>query len=292
MTRNILGKIKEDEIEYEISEEGVVNSTYITEHRVVEQSGDGEGRKLKKSRFICNLLYDSGAPVPEVVEYSDDPLYIVFGRLNGTSLDRRDEFSHENYLEATRNAGKALGLIHTQEGFGYGKPDISQNFKAGSHEDWEEFVRDYIQGSLDYVVSDQFQPIVEKASEIIEVDEIPENPKSRIMHLDYTPDNVIINEDLEAHIIDFDGVKYGDPRLDLVYAELIMSKKGDNIADIFRWGYEEAREVQLTTELEENYLALAVMRDARGGEWCLRNDKDVDLDEWSQGLQNTLNSIE
>lgn len=289
MADNILDKIKNGEIEYREADEGVVTSTYITDDHVVQEPQHGNGEKLKKNKFLCDFLHKRGVPVPEVIEHGEDPFHVVFEKLEGVSLEQRNEFNESDYLEAVRNAGEALALIHEQEGFGYGKPDIDRDFKAGSHENWRKFAEDYVQGSLDYVTSDRFRPIVEEASSVIDVDELPENPEKGILHMDYTLDNVIVDQDLEVSVIDLDGARYGDPRLDLVYADMIMSKKGEDVAEAFRAGYERVRDTDLAPELEKNYTALAIMRDSRGGEWCLKNEKDVDLDDWSQGLRNKVN---
>lgn len=284
-------KIKSGEVESQEADEGVVTSTYITEDHVVQEPDHGNGGRLKKNRLICNKLHENGAPVPEVVDYSEDPLYIVFEKLDGVSLENRDSFSDEEYLEAVRNSGKALAQIHGQDGSGYGKPDREQGFQSAPHDSWKEFVNDYVEGTIDYVEDERFRPIVEKASEIINIDEMPDNPENRILHMDYTPDNIIINSDLEAHVIDFDNAYYGDPLFDLMYAELAMQKRGEEVAETFREGYKDVRDPGLTEELERNYRAMAVMQDARAGEWCLRNEKDVNFEEWSNGLQNMLSEL-
>lgn len=285
----ILDKIHKDEIEYTEANEGIVTSTYILDDFVVQEPDHGNGGRLRKNVFICEKLSENGAPVPEVIEFSEDPLYTVFERLERFSLDERSKFSKEEYLEATRQAGNALSQIHAQHASGYGKPK-RDNLEKGEYDDWYEFVQDYIQGSLNYAESERFKPIAEKASEIINVEELPERPDPRVLHMDYTPDNVIVDQDLSVGIIDFDGVKYGDPRFELMHAELIMSKRGPEIVEAFRKGYNS--DLEITPELERNYKALAVLREVRGGEWCLRNEKDVNLEEWSQGLQDFLKKLE
>ena len=105
--------------------------------------------------------------------------------------------------------------------------------------------------------------------------------------MDFTHNNIIVNKDLEAQIIDFDGSLHGVPLLDLMYAEIIMSKHGEEVLEAFKKGYKAVRDTEVSEEDRKNYTALAVMRDLRGGEWCLKNSKDVDFEEWSRGL-NTI----
>lgn len=290
MAQDLLEKIRNGEIEFWEAEEGIVSNTYITENFVLQEPEEND-EKIKKNRFLIEKLYKNGVAVPEVLEYSEDPLFIVFERLEGISLDKKDAFSDLNYLEAARNAGEALAEIHEQEGIGYGKPDIEEGFEHGEFDNWKDFVKDYIQGTLHYVQSDGFRPVVEKADEVIELEELPDDPESRVLHMDYTLDNVIVAGDMSVSVIDFDGAHYGDPAFDLMYAELIMSKKGEKIVNKFMEGYREVRDPELTPELERNYKALAVMRDARGGEWCLRNEKDVDLEDWRKGLEDTVENL-
>lgn len=288
---NLLEKIKENKIEYQEADEGIVTHTYITDDFVVQEPDHGGGGRLRKNRFICDYLYRNDAPVPEILEFSEDPLYLVFQRIEGISLDNREKFSDEDYIQAVRNSGKALAQIHKQEGFGYGEPMPEENFQASEYDNWREFTREYVEGTLNYVESDLFRPVVEKAEKVINLEKIPEKPDSRVLHMDYTPDNVIVGSDLDVNVIDFDGFLYGDPDFELMYAELIKSKRSDETASEFVEAYKKERDVKMSQEMEDIYTALSVMRDARGGEWCIKNDKDVDVEDWSQGLENTVNNL-
>ena len=291
MGSNLLEKIRNDDIEYEVAEEGIVSHTYITEDAVVQEPDHGNGDRLRRNKHIVEKLAENDGPVPEILDSGEDPLYVVFEKLEGLSLDQRDQFEEEDYLQAVRNAGKALALIHQEEGSLYGKPRSDTDFEHGEFDEWIEFVKDYVQGTVDWAESEKFRPVAEKAREMIDIDDLPENPPSRILHMDYTPDNQIVDSNLDVKVIDFDGAIYGDPRFDLMYAKLITFKRGEEVAEEFMEGYEEIRDPKLRPELERNYTILAVLRDIRGGEWCLRNDKDVDLEEWRTGLENTLNDL-
>ena len=114
MESNLLEKIRNNEIEYEVAEEGIVSHTYITEDAVIQEPDHGNGDRLRRNKFIIEKLAENNAPVPEILESGEDPLYVVFEKLEGVSLDQRDQFEEEEYLEAVRNAGKALAVIHQQ----------------------------------------------------------------------------------------------------------------------------------------------------------------------------------
>jgi len=288
---DILGKIRRNEIEYTEPEDGLVKPTYITEKYVVQEAKDSEGVSLRKNVYLCRLLYERGVNVPKVFELENDPVHAVFERLKGVSLEDKDSFGKEEYLKAVENAGRELAKIHSVEVSGYGKPDEKQDFERGKYSNWREFVEDYVEGTLNWVESERFTPIAQKAAEIIEEDKIPENPYSGVLHMDFTHNNIIVNKDLEAQIIDFDGSLHGVPLLDLMYAEIIMSKHGEEVLEAFKKGYKAVRDAEVSEEDRKNYTALAVMRDLRGGEWCLRNNKDVDLDEWSEGLSSIVERL-
>lgn len=290
----MLTKIKNDEIEYEIAKEGIENITYITENLIVQEPEDDKKYKLQKNSYICSQLSESGAPVPEVIEVNENPFFIVYEKLEGLPLEREDRFTKEEYLEAMTNAGKSLAKIHGSgiEISGYGKPDQENDFQKANHENWQEFVDNFIENTLNYVKSDRFNPIAERASELINTDLLPEKPKSKVMHLDYSPDNIIIGPKLNAKAIDFDDAYYGDPRFDLVLAKFTMSKRGKEARNAFIEGYKSERKIEITEEVADAYKALSVIQNTKAGEWCSKNDKDVDLEEWSDGLKSFLDSIE
>lgn len=290
MAEDILEKIENGKIDFRVAEEGIVSRTYITENFVVQERTDDE-EKLRKNAVMIDRLHENGVPVPKLIELGEDPVFAVFEKLEGVSLDRRENFDEQEYFEAVRKGGKALAQIHQQEGSGYGKPTPETDFTEASFNNWQNFVEDYVQGTLDYVESEKFSHIAETAFEKLDAEALPESPESRFLHMDYTPDNVIVDEDLEVDVIDFDGTYFGDPGLDLVYAEMIMSKYGERMAEKFMQGYRQIRDPDLTEEEKKNYTALAAMRDVRGAEWCLKNDKDADLEEWREGLEDVLEEL-
>ena len=289
--KDILGKIRRNEIEYTEPEKGLVKPTYITEDYVVQESKNSEGLGLRKNSYICRVLHEDGVNVPKVYKVNDEPVYAVFERLKGIPLDNKEGFETEDYLKAVESAGRELAKIHSVEVSGYGKPDNDEGFERGKYDNWRAFVEDYIEGTRSWAESERFAPIARKAVDIVDLEEIPENPYSGVLHMDFTLDNIIVDNDLEAQVIDFDGSLYGEPVLDLMYAEIIMSKRGDDVLQAFKKGYKAVRDVEVGEKDRKNYTALAVMRDLRGGEWCLRNNKDVDLDEWSEGLSSIVERL-
>lgn len=279
-------------MEHREASEGVVNSTYITPEYVVQEPVGGSDESLRRGTAITKYLREHGAPVPEVLYEGEEPHHVVLDRIEGVSLENREEFSDEAYLEAVENAGRALAEVHKVPVRGYGKAVEKENFQKGEYETWKEFVESYIESTDGYIQSDEFSGIAGRASELVNAGEMPEGPDSAVLHMDYTPDNIIVGEDLEATVIDFDDAYYGDPDWDLIHSSLIMSKRGDEVEEAFREGYENIRDVNLGEDLERSYTALAVLQQAKGGEWCLRNSKDVDIENWRSGLENTVKEIE
>ncbi|MFB6144957.1 MAG: phosphotransferase family protein [Candidatus Nanohaloarchaea archaeon] len=243
---NLLDKIKNGEMEHSLPRDGVVNETYITDDYVVQVPMEGNEDKWRKNLFLTKELNRKGVPVPEVLEVNNDPLYAAYERIEGPTLKDREEFSDEEYLEAVRNAGKALGMIHSQKVEGYGKPLPKKDFMEAEYDDWHDFVKEYIQGSLNYVERDLFRETVERAAELVKTEDLPRKPEPRILHMDYTPDNILVSSDLSVHVIDFEGALYGDPDLDLMYAELIASKRGEEAVKAFMNGYQDSRDIDLS----------------------------------------------
>lgn len=289
---NLLQRIHDGEIEYRKTDEGVVNRTYITSNYVIQEPVEGEELRTMKGTVLNKNLHRRGAPVPEVLYISEEPQHAIYEKIGGVSLENRQDFDDSRYFEAMRNAGKALAEIHRLPVEGYGKPDREHDFRRGEHDGWRKFVRSYVDEAEKFVESEEFSEIVERASDLVNIDELPEEPESRTLHMDFTPDNIIVGEDTPVTVIDFDDAYFGDPMFDYVHSKLIMSKRGEDALNAFQEGYNSVREVKLNDEQEKTYTAMAVLQQSIGGEWCLRNDVDVDAEDWSELITDFLNELD
>ncbi len=288
MTEDVLQQIERGEIAYEHPDDGMVAVTYITEDLVVQKARSGHEEQMRKGVFLTDYLHAQGVAVPDVREVHEDPFYVVFEKIDATPLMDREAFTEDDYVTAVKQAGAECARMHEVEAFGYGRPDSENGFRSGEYGSWRVFTEHYVEDTQEYVQSDPFRPVAEQAASRVDVEKVPENPPKRVLHMDYTLDNILVDDDLNVHIIDLDNAYYGDARFDLMYADLSMSKHGDRTVEAFWEGYRSVRDPGLTPELEKTYQALAILHSTKAGEWCLRNDKQVNVEQWQKGLQHRL----
>lgn len=121
----------------------------------------------------------------------------------------------------------------------------------------------------------------------METDEIPENPDSATFHNDYGRENVIFNGE-EVYAIDLDNLIYGDPRLEFIEAEKLLTSGDKEKEKAFRQGYINERNIEISDSLEDNYVAFAVLRAAEMGDYVRENRKDPELQGWVEGLHRWI----
>ncbi len=283
---NLLEAVESDSVEYEEVEEGVVNETFIVGDYILQVPRYEES--FRRSLYLMDTLKRGGAPVPSVEYEGEGPLHAVFERLKGECLSQLK--GEDRYQKAIEESGRTLAKLHSVNFTRYGKPDPEQNFK-GSHSKWRDFVEEWLEDSLDTVENNHFSEIMEKAAENIDFNNIPEEPKSTVLHLDYTPDNLILqNEEVKA--IDFDDSRLGDFRFDLAYATLGLADGDRDRAEAFLRGYsqESDRNYEKFKDLPLSYRAMAVIQSAKAGDWNYRNEKRDSFEEWIEGLQNLISN--
>lgn len=303
---------------YERASDGLLWETYVGEDTVVQRPPpDDEDLYftdlVPRAAFLLTHAAEHGVRVPDLLEYSEaDPAYLAVRRIQGPSLSAavRDA-EKETRLAAIRSAGAVFGQIHATDGFGYGQLE-PEAYRQTQHDDWRTFAEGLLATTAEYTAGDHFEPIVTEVADRFEPSVVPEQPRSALLHGDFSADNVILDRDGQAWAIDFDNALYGDSRYDYVrardrlsgvdpreeiYAELLGgSERVDAhvIADpeaksAFRAGYEEAHELRMDSELETQYVLLAIVKSARDGEWVRRN-REVSTADWVDGLHDWYRS--
>ena len=298
---------------YARTDDGVLWETYVGEDIVVQcpPSDDADlyfTDLVPRAVFLFSHAAENGVRVPEVLDHgTDSPAYLVLQRIDGPNLSA---FVHATADDATRaaalrSAGEVLGQIHTTDGFGYGEL-VAGEYRQSSHGSWRAFTRGLIEQAVEYTSGGPFEPVVSEIERRFEPGVVPEQPASRLLHGDFSADNVIIDRETRAWAIDFDNALYGDSRYDYIrardrltgadpregtYSKLLHSPDqadprvlGDSQAEsAFKTGYERAHELVIDDELEAQYVLLAMAKSAQDGEW-IRQNRAVSTADWVNGL--------
>lgn len=173
--------------------------------------------------------------MPKILFNQRNPAFTVYNRVEGLDLvEAGKKLGEDRYLEALRETGKTLARIHQVEGCGYGEPDL-ENLEQGKYCSWRDFVTDEVREIEENVEAWQFDLVVDRALENLDLDEIPENPYSSAFHNDYSRENVIFNGE-EAFAVDLDNLIYGDPRLEFIELDSPMMKASKKEIEAIRKG--------------------------------------------------------
>lgn len=303
---------------YERASDGLLWETHVGEDVVVQRPPpDDEDLYftdlVPRAAFLLAHAAEHGVRVPELLDYSEaDPAYLAVQRIHGPSLSAfvRDA-DEEARLAAIRSAGEVFGQIHATDGFGHGQLE-PEAYRQTQHDNWRAFVEGLLDTTVEYTAGGQFESIVSEVADDFEPSVVPTEPRSALLHGDFSADNVILDGDGQAWAIDFDNALYGDSRYDYLrardrlagvdpreetYAKLLAgSEHADErvLADpdarsVFRAGYEAAHELDIEPELEAQYVLLAIAKSARDGEWVRRN-REISTADWVAGLREWYES--
>lgn len=303
---------------YERASDGLLWETYVGTDVVVQRPPPDDEELyftdlVSRAAFLLAHAAEHGVRVPELLEYSEtDPAYLAVRRIHGPSLSAfvRDA-ERETRLAATRSAGEVFGQIHATDGFGHGQLE-SEGYRQTQHDNWRAFTEELLDTTAEYTAGGHFEPIVSEVADRFEPSVVPEEPRSALLHGDFSADNLIVDGDRQAWAIDFDNALYGDSRYDYVrardrlagvdpreetYVELLAgSEHADKrvLADpdaksAFRAGYEAAHQLDIDPELEAQYVLLAIAKSARDGEWVRRN-REISTTDWVDGLREWYGS--
>lgn len=293
--KNTIQKAVENGIE---EEEGLIWDTYIIDDSVVQVPREGDEWRIERVRTIYNTLNDN-VPAPKISSIENEGKYegIVFERIQGDILRESSNSSpqentnskekKQSCLDLIEETGRALAQIHNSkpefEGFGYFT--LEDGSVVSPHETW----RDYAEEKLDDLddIPERFEEAYQIAIDNFDIEKIPDNPERSLLHDDFHSGNIIVEKDGSIKVIDFDNAIIGDPNFGYINSKFEMCDYDDKEAQKrFQKGYEKVRDVNISDEVESNYVALAILDSISAGKWLAEN-RDVDfLDEYTEDLNN------
>ncbi len=274
---------------YARAEDGLIWETYLGDDLVVQCPEPGDERMVSRAVFLHTHVRASGARVPAVVDYSEEPpAYLAVEKVGETGLSAIREGDRQRELAAVRSAGEALGGIHAADGFGYGEIEGEQ-YRQGSHQTWQAFAEDLVEGALEYTAGGRFEGVMRRAASRFEPAAIPETPASSVLHNDFHDSNVVLDGDDRAWVIDLDNALYGDSRFDYVRSCRKIAGDDEEARAAFRQGYDRAYGFELDEGLRDQYVLLSIAKGAEDGEWVGRNT-GTDTEVWADALRDWYRS--
>lgn len=269
---------------YASAEDGLIWETFLGEDLVVQCPEPGDERMVPRAVFLYTHAGASGARVPAVVDYSEEPpAYLAVENVGSVQLSAVRDGDRQRELQAVGSAGEALGGLHAAEGFGYGEIE-GEEYRQGSHPTWRAFAEDLVERTLEYTAGGPFEDVAGRAARGFEPGAVPETPESSVLHTDFHGSNVVLDGDGRAWAIDLDNAVYGDSRFDYVRALRRTAGTDEEARAAFREGYEQAHGLDLDGALRDQYVLLSIAKGAEDGEWVRRNG-GIDIGKWADALR-------
>jgi len=267
---------------YSRAEDGLVWETYLGDDLVVQCPARGDEGLVPRAAFLYSHVGGSGARIPAVVDYREDPPACLVVRKAGDVQLSELDAGRERELAAVESAGEALGQVHSAGGFGYGAIQ-GEEYRQGGHHTWRAFAEDLVERTVAYTAGGEFEAVVRAVAGEFDPGSVPERPEPSVLHNDFRGDNVVIDGTDRAWVVDLDNAIYGDSRFDYVQSLGEIAGDDGGARAAFRRGYERSHGLELGDELRDLYGLLSIAKRARDGEWCRRNT-GIETDAWAAAL--------
>jgi len=189
--------------------------------------GDGAPQKADKEFNAMKKLHGAGFPVPEVLilELDDSHFgkpFVIMEKINGRLMG-------EVILESPDEKKQELVTLFCQMFVDLHALDWRPLVPEPAIYETEEpytFINDWLsrrQGEIDHFQKYEFTPVLDWLKE--RSLDVPCERRS-VVHLDYHPNNILIQDDGRAFVIDWTNVDLADFRLDLAWTTLLTSTHG------------------------------------------------------------------
>lgn len=266
--------------EVEEIDEGLIHETYSVKvdgrELIVQFSGDEEDSSSLEHNIRCYELFQDTVPVPEPlteqVETLEGKKFIVVENLPGETAE--SDITPEKTLEA----GKALAKIHDKASFPHeGWMDLKQEDSTPEELLEGLELHRFEKGSLrrrklDNMYSKKIPTLRENGFEVAEEVEgflreneslFPKEFTAVPVHIDFSPDNVLFQEEKLTGVIDFDYMYAGLDVRDLAKsANSFWMHNPDadwNIRQKFYKGYRKIRELPENFEELEAFFRIETL---------------------------------
>lgn len=264
--------IEDDEVNYEKPSKGLSDSIFMTDNYVFKSGSDSS---IYKNMRLNELARENGVNTPRVLLCSRKHDVVVYERINGSMLSEIERSIPE---KVAFKIGKQLKLMHSNNYRGFG--DISTvDGVNGKHETYADFVDQFVNSANKIDQDSLFRDLVDRCSEIIHSNEIPDRTQSSLLHLDYHSQNVIV-QNSDVYVIDFENGDLGPYEMDFVHSYIMLQREmGDKFCENYTKGYGKK-----ISDLNEIGICVGILKEVRAARWWEKNS--------SKDLRKRKNTIE
>lgn len=223
------------------------------------QVSDADEERERSMRRKCQVMsWETDLPIPDLVAGPDsfradgsERKFFIMEKMAGEQLNRK--FSEELAVETgrmlshfhdLRSFERAAWLSPEENGFEF------YDFEEGSLKDW---ILSELEENLEVLGENGFGDICDEIRSLYDNhgDDLPDEFPAVLCHGDFSPDNLLVQEDEISGILDFDYVYAGHRQRDLVKtANSFLVEGFDTREEIYR-GYRKEGELGESFESNE-----------------------------------------
>ncbi len=230
-------------------EKGVANEVYLIKNKSGQEfisriSLNKDNNRFEEEKWSIEQCKDAGVPVPEVLLTDKidikDKIYniCIESKLPGVALYEEYNLTEEEKNKILNQVGQILSQIHSVPIDGFGKFDKNGKGEFSSVEDIlkDPYIRDEKMLNIAKEISLD-EEIIKKALEIVKNGSaLCSKVKPKLVHNDFVPKHILIENKEITGIIDFEIAVGGDPVIDLARWH-ILHQNIYNVEEIIK-GYE------------------------------------------------------
>lgn len=185
---------------------------------VVQIVGEKFPDKIERERRNVKLMQEAGVPVPEIVDWDEsgqiiDSDYLVKEYMGKDLEERIDEIGVPEIREIYRQLGSIYTDMHsmTFENFGEITRKEGEFEVESSYGSYREFLLEILKKWLERGKDTPFEEMIPELKKWLDKNTaiIEHNITPRLIHNDFSPENIIVEESNVKAVIDLDVVRAG-----------------------------------------------------------------------------------
>lgn len=198
----------------------------------LKYSAEGQERLRRDTAALRYVATQTTVPVPEVLDFGEDPAYLVMELLSGETTPQLRDFEPAAATAYIETAGRLLGELHsdaTFESVGRLHGTARGELRLETARDWPTLYEELKQATARELEGTRFEESAATA-----MDALPDAvdcftaEQSVLAHCDFGPNNVFRDGETVTGVIDWEWCLAADPAYDLARAERLFRREADD----------------------------------------------------------------